>query len=81
MSQRKIGKIISTKMSKTAVVLVTRFKSHPLYGKKYRVSKKFSVHSPEENFKVGEMVEIEETKPISKTKHWKIIGLSKRSAK
>lgn len=81
MLKRKIGKIVSCKMSKTAIVLVTRFKSHALYGKKYRVSKRFPAHNPENGYKIGEMVEIEESRPISKTKHWKIVGKAKRSAR
>ena len=74
MIKKKIGIIFSLKNPKSALVEVTRFKSHPLYGKKYRVSKKFLVQNKLPDLKEGDRVEIVETKPISKRKSWKIIN-------
>lgn len=73
MIKKKIGKIISHKNDKTAMVLVERMKSDPLYGKKYRVSKKFASHDEDNKFQVGDIVEIQESKPISKNKSWKVV--------
>lgn len=72
MSKLLSGKVVSTKMDKTAVVLVTRFKNHPLYGKKYRVTKKYLAHDPTNQAKVGETVSLCPTRPISRRKHWKL---------
>lgn len=66
------GVIVSTKMEKTAVVVVTRLKKHPTYKKYYKVSKKFKAHH-EGGHSVGDTVMIEETRPLSKDKRWKIL--------
>jgi len=66
------GVVTSTKMAKTATVLVERFKSHPLYKKRIRVKKKYHTHD-EIGVKVGDRVKIQECRPISKTKRWRII--------
>ena len=67
------GVVISDKMDKTIVVSVSRFIKHPLYGKFYKVSKKYKVHDEENRYKVGDKVEIVETRPISKDKRFKVI--------
>ncbi len=67
------GEIVSDKSDKMIVVLVTRVKIHPKYGKRYKVSKKFHVHDPKNQYKVGEIVEFKEIRPISKTKKWIVI--------
>ena len=67
------GVVVSDKMDKTVVVSVSRFIKHPLYGKFYKVSKKYKAHDEENKYKVGDKVEIAETKPISKDKHFKVI--------
>ena len=66
-----IGRVVSTKMKDTAVVLVISTKTHPLYKKTYIRSKKFLVHS-EAGVNLGDMVEIIQVKPYSKKKNWKI---------
>jgi len=66
------GVVTSTKMAKTATVLVERFKSHPLYKKRIKVKKKYHAHD-EIGVKVGDRVKIQECRPISKTKRWRII--------
>src|SRR3989344_5516595 len=66
-----IGRVVSNKTHKTATVLVTGTKTHPLYKKSYVRSKKYLVHD-ETGVNVGDLVEILEVSPISKRKHWKI---------
>ncbi len=67
------GTVVSDKMDKTVVVAVTRFVMHPKYKKYVKISKKYKVHDPENSRKVGEKVTIEETRPISKDKHFKLV--------
>lgn len=69
----KTGIVISNKNAKTIVVSVQAYKSHPKYHKKYRVSKKFHVHDPENKFKEGDTVTIYETRPLSRLKRWTVI--------
>jgi small subunit ribosomal protein S17 len=66
------GKVISTKNAKTATVLVTRIVTHPVYGKKMKRDKKYQVHD-EIGVKVGQTVRFTASRPISKTKKWRII--------
>lgn len=67
------GTVVSDKMKDTCVVLVTRFVKHKKYKKYYKVSKKFKAHDVGNTKKIGDKVEIKETKPISKDKHFIII--------
>jgi small subunit ribosomal protein S17 len=67
------GIVVSAKMDKTVVVSVSRFIKHPLYGKFYKVSKKYKAHDEDNKYKVGDKVEIVETRPISKDKRFKVI--------
>ena len=67
------GTVVSDKNDKTIVVLVERKVKHPLYGKIIRRSKKYHAHDEANEFKAGETVRIEETKPISKNKTWKVL--------
>jgi small subunit ribosomal protein S17 len=67
------GVVVSDKMDKTIVVSVSRFIKHPLYGKFYKVSKKYKAHDEENKYKTGDSVEIIETRPISKDKRFKVI--------
>ena len=67
------GKIVSTAMMKTVVVAVDRFVEHPKYRKFLRITKKYKAHNENGDYKVGDMVTIEECKPISKDKHFKVI--------
>ena len=66
------GVVVGDKMDKTVVVSVSRFIKHPLYGKFYKVSKKYKAHDEENKYKVGDKVEIVETRPISKDKRFKV---------
>lgn len=74
MSKRQLkGIIVSNKMQKTVVVEVERVKEHPRYKRRYKVHKKYKAHYNEGEFKIGEKVIIEECRPISKDKKWKIL--------
>ena len=64
------GIVTSDKMDKTVVVSVTRFVKHPKYKKYIKKSKKFKAHDEENLAKIGDIVEIQETRPISKDKHF-----------
>jgi small subunit ribosomal protein S17 len=68
-----VGTVVSDKTNKTVTVLVERKVRHPLYGKIIRRSKKYHAHDEGNEFKTGEKVRIEETRPISKTKSWKVL--------
>lgn len=67
------GLVVSDKMAKTVVVRIDRTLSHPLYGKKYKVSKRFSAHDAQGQYHTGDRVVIEETRPLSATKRWRVI--------
>ena len=71
------GVVFSDKMDKTVVVSVSRFIKHPLYGKFYKVSKKYKAHDENNKFKKGDNVEIIETRPISKDKRFAVIQRTK----
>lgn len=69
------GVVVSDKMQKTVTVLVERQFSHPLYGKVIKRSKKYLAHDPEEKYKLGDVVEIIESRPISKRKRFRVLRL------
>lgn len=71
--KRLEGVVTSDKMDKTIVVKVTRYIKHPKYGKYYTVDKKFKAHDETNAHKIGEKVTIEETRPISKDKSFKVV--------
>jgi small subunit ribosomal protein S17 len=74
MSKRKlIGTVDSTKMAKTIIVKVGQIKVHPKYHKRYGVTKRYPAHNELADIAVGDKVEIEETRPISKTVNWVVI--------
>lgn len=75
------GTVVSDKGDKTVVVKVERKVKHPLYGKIIRRSKKYHAHDETNSFKAGETVRIEETKPISKLKTWKVLDKVELSSK
>lgn len=71
--RRLIGTVVSDKMQKTVVVSIARVKRHTVYKKAYRVSTKLKAHDPKNEHKVGEKVIIEETRPLSKEKRWRVL--------
>ena len=68
-----VGTVVSDKTNKTVVVRVERKVKHPMYGKIIRRSKKYHAHDEDNSFKAGETVRIEETRPISKLKTWRVL--------
>ena len=81
-SRRKtvIGIVVSNKMNKTIVVEVSRQKAHPLYRRVVARTKKFYAHDEERTANIGDYVKIEETRPLSKLKRWRLIEVVKRTA-
>ncbi|NTV30622.1 30S ribosomal protein S17 [candidate division WWE3 bacterium] len=75
MKRRLIGTVISDKMNQTVVVEVEVVKEHPLYKKKMLRRKKYHVHNAENKAVIGNIVEFEECRPISKTKSWQVISI------
>jgi small subunit ribosomal protein S17 len=71
---------VSDKMNKTITVLVERKVKHPLYGKIMVRSKRYHVHDENNEFQAGDMVIIEECRPLSKTKAWRVIKLMEKAA-
>jgi len=75
----KIGLVVSDKMQKTVVVSVESFRKHPLYGRTMRRTRRFKAHDEENACHVGDQVEITETRPISKEKHWRVTQVLRRA--
>lgn len=75
----KIGVVVSDKMEKTCVVSVTSNVKHPLYKKVVKISKKFKVHDENNECKIGDTVEIMETRPISKTTHFRLLRIVEKA--
>jgi small subunit ribosomal protein S17 len=75
---QKVGRVVSDKMAKTVVVAVDYLKPHPLYRKIIRKTNKFHAHDEENSCKVGDIVRIEETRPISRLKHWRVVEIVQR---
>jgi small subunit ribosomal protein S17 len=73
------GRVVSDKMNKTVTVLVERRVKHPLYGKIVTYSKKYHAHDEKSEFKEGDVVQIEETRPLAKTKSWRVSKLIEKS--
>jgi small subunit ribosomal protein S17 len=74
------GTVVSDKGDKTVVVRVERRVKHPLYGKIIKRSKKYHAHDEGNEFKEGQIVRIEETRPISKLKTWRVLGAAEAGA-
>ena len=71
--QELVGKVISAANDKTITVLVETHKSHPLYGKRVKYSKKYAAHDEKNVAKVGDTVRIRSTRPLSKTKRYELV--------
>ena len=78
-ARKLTGRVVSDKMSKTVTVLVERKVKHPLYGKFVRRSKKYHAHDENNEFHPGDLVLIEETRPLSRTKTWKVVKLVEKA--
>ena len=77
--RRIVGRVVSNKMNKTITVLVERSVKHPLYGKILRRSTKLKAHDENQTAKEGDLVAIVETRPISATKHFKLVEVLKNT--
>ena len=75
-----VGEVVSNKMNKTIVVAVTRKKSHPLYGRVISTDKKFYAHDEKNEAHVGDVVRLEETRPLSKLKRWRLKEIIRKTA-
>ncbi len=74
-SRKKLtGKVVSDKMDKTVVVNVNRYVAHKKYGKYFKIDKRYKAHDENNEYKVGDMVTIEECRPLSKDKNFTVIG-------
>src|SRR5260370_8798565 len=78
--KERVGEVISNKMAKTIMVRVERRFAHPKYKKVMTGYKKFYAHDEKSEAKVGDRVRIEETRPLSKTKRWRLVQVVERSA-
>jgi small subunit ribosomal protein S17 len=74
-----IGRVVSDKMDQTVTVLIERRVKHPMYGKVISRSKKYHAHNENNEAKAGDLVEIEESRPLSKTKTWRVTKLLEKS--
>jgi len=72
--RRLKGTIVSDKMAKTVIVSVVRLKKHPKYKKYFKVTKKFKAHDENNEYHTGDRVLIEETRPLSREKRWRVVA-------
>lgn len=77
--QRRVGRVVSAKMNKTIVVKVTRSVQHPVYKRVIRRAKKFYAHDEQNQCQEGDWVRIEETRPLSKLKRWRLVEVLQRA--
>lgn len=77
--QELIGKVVSDKTEKTITVLVETYKTHPLYKKRVKYSKKYAAHDEKGEAKMGDTVRIIETRPLSKTKHFRLVEVVEKA--
>jgi small subunit ribosomal protein S17 len=73
------GRVVSDKMDKTIVVAVETFVSHPLYGKSVKKTSKFKAHDENNECQTGDIVKIMETRPLSKDKRWRLVGIVEKA--
>jgi small subunit ribosomal protein S17 len=76
--QQKVGRVVSNKMDKTIVVVVESLKKHRIYKRTYKQTKRFHAHDENNSCQVGDMVLIEESRPLSKLKRWRMVEIVKR---
>jgi small subunit ribosomal protein S17 len=77
--KERVGKVVSDKMQKTVVVSLTRQVPHPLYKKYFKKTTKFVAHDEKGDAKTGDTVRIMETRPLSKTKRWRVVEVLERA--
>lgn len=74
----KVGRVVSDKMDKTVVVSVERLRRHPVYKRVIRLSTKFKAHDAENSARIGDTVRIEESRPLSAEKRWRVVEVVTR---
>jgi small subunit ribosomal protein S17 len=77
--KERLGIVTSNKMDKSIVVSVQRKKKHPMYGKFIKLTNKFHAHDEKNECNVGDTVRIMETRPLSKTKNWRLVEIIERA--
>jgi small subunit ribosomal protein S17 len=77
--KERTGVVVSDKMNKSVVVAVVVREKHPIYGKFVKKTKKFHVHDAEDACNIGDTVRIMETRPLSKTKRWRLVEILERA--
>jgi small subunit ribosomal protein S17 len=77
--KERIGTVTSNKMQKTIVVSTERKVKHPIYGKFVKHTKSFKAHDETNDAKIGDVVRISETRPLSKTKRWRLVEVIERA--
>ncbi|OGT88903.1 MAG: 30S ribosomal protein S17 [Gammaproteobacteria bacterium RIFOXYA12_FULL_61_12] len=75
-----MGRVVSDKMDKTVTVLIERREKHPIYGKFIRRSTKLHAHDEENSCQIGDTVVVEQCRPLSKSKFWRLVKIIERSA-
>lgn len=77
---QKVGRVVSNKMDKTIVVVVESLKKHRIYKRTYKQTKRFQAHDEANICQIGDTVRIEESRPLSKTKRWRLVEIVKRGS-
>ena len=75
----RVGKVVSDRMEKTIVVSIERLVKHPTYGRYVRKRTKFKVHDEKNECRIGDVVRFMETRPLSKDKRWRFVGIVERA--
>src|SRR5579864_8883296 len=77
---QKVGRVVSDKMDKTRVVVVESLKKHRIYKRTYKQTKRFHVHDEENRSQLGDTIRIEECRPMSKLKRWRLVEIVRRGS-
>src|SRR5438128_6643343 len=78
--QQKVGRVVSNKADKTIIVVVESLKKHRIYKRTFKQTKRFHAHDENNTCEIGDTVRIEESRPISKTKRWRLVEIVKRGS-
>ncbi|NQU99929.1 MAG: 30S ribosomal protein S17 [Parcubacteria group bacterium] len=71
------GKVVSNKTDKTVIVAVDTFRTHRIYKKRFRITKRYKAHDEKNEYKEGDKITIRECRPLSRDKRWKVVGIVK----
>lgn len=77
---QKVGHVVSNKADKTIVVAVETLKKHRIYKRRFKQTKRFHAHDEENSCQMGDLVRIEECRPLSKTKRWRLVEIMRRGS-